>query len=75
METNTKELLQELGKSPLGNALRDFLDEQKKTIGNVKTTQSWEETLGRKFALKLIEDLFSFMDTPKVDKKEKNQYT
>lgn len=68
-------LLEELGKTQFGKALREFLDDKKTEIGDITKSKSWEETLGRQHALTLIKDLFYFMKEkePPVDKK-KNPY-
>lgn len=69
-----KEQLQQLAHSPQGNALKIYLEQFKEETNNIKTLESWEEVLGRKFAIKCVEDLFSFMDDKKIEVKSKNQY-
>lgn len=70
-----QEQLQQLSHSPLGHALSIYLKQAKEEINDVKTIESWEEALGRKFTLKVIDDLFFFMDDKKKEEiKNKNQY-
>ena len=69
------ELLQQLPRTAYGQALIKFLNQAKEELNNVKTIESWDETLGRKSAIKMIDDLFSFMGEKKVEIKNKNQYT
>ena len=67
-------LLEELSRTQHGRALREFLDEKYVEIGNIMESKSWEETLGRQFALNLLKDLFAFMEEKKHTEKTKNQY-
>lgn len=60
--------------SVYGKALKDFLDEHYNKINDIKTCLSWEETLGRKYALQLLKDLFSFMDDKNPSTKKPNPY-
>lgn len=68
-------LLEELGKTQFGKALREFIEDKKAEIGDITKSKSWEETQGRQYALNLIKDLFYFMKekAEPVDKK-KNPY-
>jgi len=67
-------LLHELPKTPHGQALKEFLDEKLLEIRDVMGSESWEETLGRKFAVTLIQDLFAFMELEKSKPRPKTQY-
>lgn len=69
-----QEKLKQIKESPQGFALIEYLNQAKKEMNDVKTMQSWDEVQGRKFALKVIEDLFAFMEDKKVETKNKNQY-
>lgn len=69
------EKLQQLPKSLYGSALILMLEQTREELNDVKTIESWEEALGRKFALKFIDDLFSFMGEKKVEPRSKNIYT
>lgn len=59
------ELLRQLSRTPYGRALRHYLDEKYAEIGNISTTKSWDETLGRQFALKFLQELFALMEDEK----------
>lgn len=70
-----KKRLTELPKTPYGIALQAFLDDKYKEIGNILESKSWEETLGRKFALQLLKDLFAIMGSdPGGASPKKNEY-
>ena len=69
-----KKLLQELKTTRYGQALQYWLKDQLETVGDIKTCLSWEETLGRKYALKLLSDLFAVMEDKKVEQRGKNLY-
>jgi hypothetical protein len=74
IDENTNNLLKELPKTSHGQALVRFLNQAKAEMNNVKTITSWDEALGRKNAVKVIDDLFSFMEEKKVEQVSKNQY-
>jgi hypothetical protein len=74
IEPQTKELLEQLPQTSHGKALIKFLDQVKEELNDISTLQSWEETIGRKNAIKMIDDLFKFMEPKKVEIKNKNQY-
>lgn len=70
-----EELLANLAKTPYGKALQDFLDSKYDEINNIMSAKTWEETLGRQFALNVLKDLFAFMGTQHIDSpQKKNQY-
>jgi len=69
-----KQLLHDMKNTSYGHALAAFLEDGLKEIGDIKSCQSWEETLGRKYALQLLKDLFSFMGEKKSPEKSKNIY-
>jgi hypothetical protein len=71
----SRRLLEELSHSSYGKALREFLDERFAEIGNIRASKSWEETLGRGFALTLLEELFSFMGEKSSTTNKKTPYT
>lgn len=75
LETKYTELLNELPKLAHGQALMKFLEEERKILNDVKTLTSWEEALGRKNAIKVIDDLFAFLGEKKVEIKSRNNYT
>lgn len=71
----SKELLKTLKTSAHGRALRELIDEHLEKLDDISTVNSWDETLGRKHAKKLIMEIFSFMDVEKKTDKTPNQYT
>lgn len=71
-----KQKLSELKNTPYGMALEAFLMEKCNEIDTVATCGSWEETLGRKQALKIIREIFAFMGSEVGEvKPRKNPYT
>lgn len=62
MTPQHKELLNQLGKSSYGVALKAFLEDKKAELNNVELLTSWDETLGNKRAAKIIKELFSFLE-------------
>ena len=70
----TKQLLIELGKSPFGRPLRDYLNEKLTDLDSVSDCKTWEETLGRKHAVELIKNLFVVIEDKRIETKTKNQY-
>lgn len=78
MNVEQKKLLLDLRSTSYGKALQAFLEEKYKEIGDITTIPNDEniavETMGRKFALKLLKDLFIFMEEKKPVDKKLNQY-
>ena len=74
IEQRIQDGLKQIKESPQGHALVSYLEQAKQEMNNIKSIESWEEVLGRKFALKVIDDLFIFMEDKKVEVKSKNQY-
>jgi len=74
IKPETRQLLEEMGKSRYGIALQEFLDEEFDLINDIQTCQNFEEMLGRQKALATLERLFGFMRERKTSTKEKNPY-
>lgn len=75
LKPENRQLLEELSRSMHGSALREYLTEKRNTIGDIKLCTSWEHTVGRQYALEVIDEIFGFLDKkPPVDKTP-NQYT
>jgi hypothetical protein len=73
-----KRLLSDLRHSNYGKVLSAYLEEKYKDIGDITTISGdniAEETLGRKYALKVLKEIFSFMEEKRSVEKGKNQYT
>lgn len=74
IKPETKKILEDLGRTNFGQALRELLRQELDKLDTVKGVTSLEEALGREKAVKTIEQVFSFLDgKPGVDK-TKNQY-
>ena len=73
-----KQLLHDLKNTSYGRALQTYLEEKYTEIGDITSIPNdaniAEETLGRKFALRLLKDLFNFMENKKTVEKSKNPY-
>lgn len=69
-----KKILEELGRSHFGRVLREYLEEKSKEIGDIRRAASWEDTLGRRYALDLIRDLFSVMEEREVTQRMGSDY-
>lgn len=67
-------LLEELGRTQFGAALRAYLEDEKESIRDVRNSSSWEDTLGRQMALQTIDRLFNFMKEKTPVVKKKNPY-
>jgi len=73
-----KQLLHDLKNTSYGRALTVYLEEKFTEIGDITSIPNdgnlAAETLGRRFALKLLKDLFNFMENKKISEKSKNPY-
>lgn len=70
-----KKLLETLSVTSQGRALREFLEEKIDEIKDVENCTSWEDTLGRKHAVRVLRELFSSLSDKKEEKRTPNQYT
>lgn len=69
-----EKLLGMLSQTNYGQALKAYLEEKKREIGDISQIQSWEEAKGRQIALKLIRGIFAFLEDKEVNSKTKNPY-
>lgn len=69
-----KRQLEQLKLTQGGQALQVYLKDKLETIGDISTVTSWEDTLGRKYAVDLIKDLFYMMEENETTTKQKNKY-
>jgi len=74
MTQEHKQLLQGLTQTNFGQALKVYLEEELAKIGDLSSVKDWEETRGKQIAIKLIKDLFAFMEESKVRPPKPNQY-
>ena len=74
-EQRTKEL-KKLANSPQGIALKDFLEEKITEMNDMSTVESWEDTLGRKLAIKTMRKIMKTLTSLSEDvkKSEKEDY-
>ena len=70
----SKQLLNTIKTSPYGKALQEYLDEAYDNINDVTVCKSFDEVLGRKYALQELDRLFSFMAEKKTVVKVTNLY-
>ena len=70
----TKKLLEELNRNQYGKALREYLDDKMFEIRDVTKYKTWKEAEGGQIAVKLIRDLFYFMEEKKQTPNTRNQY-
>jgi len=68
-------LLETLPSSAHGRALQEYLEEEIQSIGDISSCQSWDETLGRKHAIKLLKGILFFYEEKKSKPKSPSQYT
>lgn len=67
-----KQLLNEMKLTNYGKALQALLDEKYAEINDVRHCTSWDDTLARAKAIKILDDIFYFMkDTINVQSKNK----
>lgn len=69
-----KQLL-DLSNSQLGNALREYLNDKYVEIGDVTKVTSYDDALGRKYALEVLKEIFKFLERKETVEKSRNQYT
>jgi len=74
MKTETRETLLSMKNSVYGKAIKEFLEENLEKIGDINSCESWEETLGRKYSLRLLKDLFAFLEDKPEKQSKANPY-
>jgi len=62
-----KQELEKLAKSPQGQALKEFLDEKIAEMNDMTTVETWDDTLGRKNAIKKMKDVMRKLNLLKED--------
>lgn len=75
IDKNTEDTLKQMSKTIYGQALISYLDQARKELDSVSKTRTFDELLGKQYAIKVIDDLFVFMGDREVSTKPKNQYT
>jgi len=74
-DERTLKTLGELKATNFAKALKLYLDVELDELDRASNAESWEDTLGRKHAVKVVRKLFSFLEDPKRDKAQKIDYT
>lgn len=69
-----QKLLQELGKTPYGKALKEYLEEELRSIGDVDNAKNEAELVGAQIAKKTVRKLFSFLEEKKPAKPRRRNY-
>lgn len=62
LKDETRKTLNEMGRSVFGQALKEYLEEEKLKINNVREVDSLEDAKGRALALDTIDRLFGFLN-------------
>lgn len=73
-QEDLKQYLQNLPKSPFGPALKQYLEERLFEIRDVTKYKTWKEAEGGQHAVRIIKDLFAFMEDKKTPEKKKSEY-
>lgn len=71
---DVEDILKQIPGTLYGQALTVLLEQYKAELNNVNKITTMDELLGKQYALKLIDDIFKFMDNKRVETKNKNQY-
>lgn len=74
MTPNEKKMLTELSSIPHGIVLRALIDKKMNFLRDVTLAKTWDETLGRQYAVKVLEDIISYMDADNAEPKPKPSY-
>lgn len=61
IDPKAKEILNGINATPYGRALQEFLDDQIKELSDLEKITSYEDALGRKYAVQTLKKLFSLM--------------
>lgn len=74
LKPETRDILKGMKNTQYGQALKLYLEEELKVIGDVSKCESWDDTLGRKNAILLVKKLFSFLEEEERPPKQPTQY-
>jgi len=68
--------LENLARSEYSKALLEFLQEKINIMSDINTVKNWEELVGKQEAVKILKEIFRFLETKKEGKelKTKSQY-
>lgn len=74
IDPKIKETLDQLATSHFGTALGVYLTEAKKELNDVTMCESWDDTLGRKKAVQILDKIFGFLKEKEIPQTKKNNY-
>ena len=74
MTGDNKKLLSELSRTSYGRALQEYLDEHFNELKDVSNAKSWDDTLARQQAVRILKNLFYFMEEKKTSDKQKTTF-
>ena len=74
MTEDLRAMLNELPNTAHGQALGLYLREKYEEMNSVENCKTWEETLGKQYAIKLLKEMFKFMKPDTIIIKSKNPY-
>lgn len=72
-----KKILEELGGTHYGMALKKFIEAEKEEVGDITAATDWEDTRGRTYAVNFMKKLLRMMQKPQAPNgtpKGKNEY-
>ena len=76
IDPKIRELLEQLPATAHGQALKEYLKDEIRYYTDINKMASLEQLLGAQKAVKIMKDVFYFLETTEPTKpKEKNQYT
>lgn len=71
----TKKILSEIHATPYGRALEEFIEDQLTEFNKVQLCKSWDEVLGKQYAILSFEKLFSYIRPKPTAGGARNIYT
>ena len=69
-----KKVLAELGRHNHGRVLRNYLNDKLLGINSVEDAKSWEDTLARQHAVRLIKEIFAVLEDHNTKVNSKTKY-
>ena len=74
IQKEVEDILKQIPGTLYGQAINAYLTQARDELDSVTKITTFEELLGKQYAIKVIDELFKFMDNKKVETKNKNQY-
>ncbi len=66
--------LQQLKESPHAQTVIDWFNEQISKMSDISTHKTWDEVLGKQYAVKILKDLIRLLESQPNKSKLPNQY-